>query len=265
MLETIIADLREKQRRRSVLIKSRIMIANRLQSIVAVNEGYSPELEDKTGMEIWKRAGQIVAHVVTGEDTHELSGIILAHHAGIKELEKIESGFKRDMEKLAKHLPVATWMEQPQQRGFGYLMLAQVIGECGDLANYANPAKLWKRMGCAPHSFDGETKMGATWKSGREGKLPAEEWVKYGYCPRRRSIAYLFGEGIVKQNKSIYRARYDEAKASGKANHPDWSDKRAHLHGMLLATKMLLRNLWCEWNHKPADQTFVTEKEHIPA
>jgi hypothetical protein len=156
------------------------------------------------------------------------------------------------------------------------LFLAIVVGECGDLANYANPAKLWRRMGCSPWVFNGKTLMGATWKSGKEGKLPASEWELFGYSPRRRSISYLIGEGILRQNGSQearkayeiggvsyparlarlcgpYRARYDYAKNACAENHPDYKPLRCHLHGMLLGTKLLIKNLWIEWNTHPQD------------
>ena len=39
-------------------------------------------------------------------------------------------------------LPVAAWVAAPEQRGFGLQSLAILIGECGDLAGYANPGNL---------------------------------------------------------------------------------------------------------------------------
>jgi hypothetical protein len=132
---------------------------------------------------------------------------------------------------------------------------------------YANPAKVWRRLGCAPYTFDGKTQMPSTWRGGRSGKLPASEWEACGYSPRRRSIAYLVGDLIVKANKlkqagaggvgvdaeelaarpGPYRVRYDEAKAAVAALHPDYPKQRCHYHGMLLATKRLLRELWRAW------------------
>ena len=158
------------------------------------------------------------------------------------------------------------------------MSLAIVAAEAGDLCNYANPGKLWKRLGCAPFTDEritGKTLMGSTWKSKREGSLDADQWQEFGYSPRRRSISYLFGENIIKNNQDgPYRKRYDEAKAKAVEDHPDWIKcskcegtgknkkrtncsnckgtgivmMRCHLHGMLLATKLLLKHLWVEWN-----------------
>ena len=113
--------------------------------------------------------------------------------------------------------------------------------------------------------------MGATWRSGKHGKLPASEWETFGYSPRRRSIAFLIGEGIVKQNTvgdggsgerpvvtdigraGPYRQRYDAAKVTFAAGHPDYSKLRVHRHAMLVATKLLLKNLWIEWTGAAMD------------
>src|SRR5207253_1386283 len=98
------------------------------------------------------------------------------------------------MKQLVVQLPVYAWLKQKEQRGLGVPNTAIIIGETGDLANYANPAKVWRRMACAPWEFDGKTKMGATWKGKKKGEaLPKEEWTAYGYSPRRRSIAWLIG------------------------------------------------------------------------
>jgi hypothetical protein len=121
--------------------------------------------------------------------------------------------------------------------------LGTIIGETGDLSLYANPAKVWKRLGLAP--FNG--KMPSTWRSGKEGKLSSEEWSAIGYSPRRRSVMYVIGESLVKQNDGDYRKRYDEAKAAIAAAHPDYSKGRCHNHGMLLCVKRLVRDLWKQW------------------
>jgi len=121
--------------------------------------------------------------------------------------------------------------------------------------------------------------MGATWRghsNGKRGeKLHASDWEEFGYSPRRRSIAFLIGEGIVIQNwigtngdveletddrcTGPYRTRYDETKARIQELHPDYSKMRCHRHGMLLATKLLLKNLWIEWNQQDGDSRRETE------
>lgn len=151
------------------------------------------------------------------------------------------------------------WVEMPEQRGFGIESLATIIGETGDLGNYPNPGNLWARMGCAPFQSNGKAFMGATWKAGKEGKLSGEEWTQFGYSPRRRSVAYVIGENLVKQNATgPYRARYNGAKAAAAESHTDWKPLRCHRHAMLLATKLLLKNL-CRERHGCGDISDVTE------
>jgi hypothetical protein len=257
-------ELQRLQRRRAIALKSRNMIANRLQAIVAGTMGYHSGMKEGDRLRVFKEAGALIKKIAAYEVESDLAGIVIPHMSGIDALEANKAALEKEMVKLAKQLPAAEWVGRPEQRGFGLLFLAIVIGETGDLNNYPNPAKVWRRLGCAPHTFDGKTMMGATWRSGKQGKLPAIEWETFGYSPRRRSIAFLIGEGIVKQNAmrngtgddenetepahaGPYRARYDEAKAACHAKHPDYSPMRCHRHGMLLATKRLLLNLWIEW------------------
>jgi hypothetical protein len=198
--------------------------------------------------------------------------LILATLPSIAAFDDMVSRYEKQMIKLAKQLPAAAWVEQTEQRGFGMLQLAIVVGECGDLNNYEAPGKLWRRMGCAPFESKGKMKMPSTWR--KEKGLSAEEWEECGYSPRRRSIAYLIGESLVKQNQTgPYRKRYDAKKKEAGEKHPEWivckpckgsgkskSGKNCgnckgtgdvwmhcHLHGMLLASKLLLKNLWIEW------------------
>lgn len=262
------ADLRSLQRERSIILKSRNMQANRLQAIVAGTLGYSTGMTETERTKKFQEATSVIKRIADDEIEHPLAAVVKTTLIGIDAFNDIKTTLEKKMVDCVKQLPLKAWVEQPEQRGFGLLFLAIVIGETGDLSNYANPAKVWRRLGCAPHTFDGKTLMGATWKSGKHGKLPSAEWEAFGYSPRRRSIAFLIGEGIVKQNfvrgegdencdetvrplAGPYRARYDATKALAATNHPDWPKLRCHRHGMLLATKLLLKNLWIEWHRNP--------------
>lgn len=268
LLPSTVADLQALQRQRSVILKSRNMQANRLQAIVAGTLGYSSSMAEKDRKKKFGEATELIKAVANGTTDHPMKAVILTTLTGIDAFNEMKVALEKSMIALAQKLPIAAWVERPEQRGFGLLFLAIVIGETGDLNNYANPAKVWRRMGCAPWSFDGETRMGSSW---RGKKLPASEWEAFGYSPRRRSIAFLIGEGIVKQNTlkkgpgederkcdddantvtpGPYRLRYDEAKSRAKEVHPDWTPQHCHRHGMLLATKLLLKNLWIEWRRE---------------
>jgi len=272
--------LQNLQKQRVWYLKSRNMIQNRLRATVAGANGYCSGMEESERRKSFKEADQIIKDVVEGRKHCPQEEMIkLTWHGAVIPFDAKVDDMEKAMVKLAKQLPVAKWVEQPNQKGFGLLFLAIVIGETGDLCNYENPGKVWRRMGAAPFTNgEGVTLMGATWRGGKEGKLHKEEWEEYGYCPRRRSITYLIGEGIVKANGvGPYRTRYDDAKGNalkrkdwttcskcngkgknktGKGSCPNCKGTgkvkmRCHLHAMLLASKLLLKNLWLEWNDHP--------------
>lgn len=284
-LDQVCQELQEQQRQRSILIKSRNMQMNRLQAIVAGQIGYSSSMKEEERRKRFAEGGDLIKEIMEEVDNGRkhpfiLSGIVSQTMIGIRAFEELRDGIEKQMLKLAKELPVFEWIQHPRRRGFGAMFLCVVIGETGNLENYTNPGKVWRRLACAPWTFgldkDGEplTLMGATWRSKRYGELPKEQWELYGYSPRRRSISYLIGEGIVKQNgDGPYRATYERKKAQALAD-PEKSRcvtckgagknsrgakctpckgtgktaLRAHRHGMLCATKELLRDIWAKWN-----------------
>ena len=264
----ICVDLQNLQRQRAAYLKSRIMVGNRLRAIVAGTIGYHSGMKPKERAKVQKAADELIKRIRSGEE-HELSSLVNTHYIAVDAFDQMAKGFEKAMLILARQLPVAEWVGRPEQRGFGLPLLAVIIGETGDLSNYANPAKLWRRLGCAPFTKDGKTMMGSTWRCGKEGKLNAADWTEFGYSPRRRSVAYLIGGCLLKakQNGTVgvddvtvetearvvgpYRLRYEESKATIAEKHPDYIKNRCHFHGMLLMTKLLLKNLLLEWQGHP--------------
>ena len=259
------------QRARYTAIRMRIRVDNGIGSYIASQLGDGADKSEADRQRIRKVADELVGCVWKAKPLkHPEHEAVIAANLGMIEAAGIASNafqgqidrIAKAMESLAKQLPIAKWLDLPEQKGIGLLSVAAIIGECGtdhgQLPDYRNPSCVWKRMGCAPY----QGKMASTWRSGKEGKASAEDWVAMGYCPRRRSVMYVIGEGIVKQNGVInpkavkndgaepivgpYRKRYDEAKAKFHEVHPDYSDGRCHSHGMLLASKLLLKNLWIE-------------------
>lgn len=302
-------ELQDLQRNRATLMKSRIMIENRLTAVIATMMGYSAKLEEDDRERIYKAAKDMIAPFLFVEeemkkeeekakkngrdvvpidesklpDDLRYASIIRSVGMSIATLRYEQ---KRTVEpamvKLVRQLPVYAWSQRPEQKGFGELSLAIIIGETGDLSQYTNPAKVWRRMSCAPFSSKGVTAMGSTWR--RKGGLTAEQWTEFGYSPRRRSIMHIIEDVLVKANKSVYRQRYDDVKARSMEGRLDWSacpgtmrtkktgeevktpcrgakcgkckgtgkvPGRCHNHAMLLTGKLLLKNLWLEWNNHP--------------
>ena len=237
------------------------MVANRLQATIAGTLGYQSSMSEPERRKVFKKASALITEVVKGKKEPEYTDLILTTMDAVRGFDGMKNQLEKEMLELAEDLSVAEWIDEEPQRGFGLQMLSIVIGETGDLSNYENPAKVWKRLGCAPYTKDGVTLMGSTWRRRNakrgEVRLEKEDWEKFGYSPRRRSIAYLIGENMVKQNgqkkdgnwtfKGPYRLRYEEGKLVFAERHPDYTKLRIHNHGMLVSAKLLLKNLWLEW------------------
>lgn len=285
-LSAVCMELQKLQRRRAAFIKSRIVAENNCLHTVATLRGYYAGLPPEERERHFKEATELVKVVREEWDYAGNTWVKGAKHAadpaaafivaaghGVRALEVAQANIeKKEMLPLAKKLPLADWIKQDEQAGVSLLYLAVIVGETDDFREYANPGKLWRRLGCAPWTYNGKTLMGSTWKSGLEGKLPASEWEAFGYSPRRRSISFLIGQNLKMQNHGVYRARYDTKKEDYARKHPDkvrcvcaGSGKkpngkscpeclgkgrrmmRADRHGMLLATKLFLKNAWKEW------------------
>lgn len=283
-VDEICHELRVLQRSRAVTMRFRQMQANRIQAVVAGTIGYSNTMDESARKEKFKEASSVIEQIMM-DDAHpnNLAEVVRVTYVGIQAFNELMKGLEREMVQMASALPVAKWVAEQDQRGFGLLSLATVVGECGNLNNYMGPMKLWRRFGLMPWTFpryepqdneepgtpmprhpDAKVLMGSTWRVGRQGKLPAEEWSKFGYSPRRRSISYLIGVALLKTNmlkkgESVvwvgpYRKRYDQAREEFLANHAGdemYTPLRAHRHGMAAMTKQLLKVLWCKWNNRP--------------
>lgn len=246
--------LSELQRIRVAVLKSRQAIDNRLRATVATVMGYHAGLDPEARKAAHAKAQELIDAI--GDDCNcaddsrrvasRVSGIVKNTGIARAGFQTFLSALELEMTKLAKSLPVAEWVKSV--RGFGLLNLAIIVGECGDLSGYANPAKVWRRMGCAP--FNG--KMGSTWK--RKGGLSAEQWTEYGYCQRRRAIAFCLADCLIKSNDGDYRKRYDDVKAAKLVLEDEaWPKLRCHLHASLLTAKRAMRDLWRAW-HKQSTE-----------
>jgi hypothetical protein len=175
---------------------------------------------------------------------------VLAVH--LKSLQDAQKPYDKAIEKLAKQLPVYPWAEAV--RGCGPLMLGLIIGETGDLANYANPAKIWKRMGLAVMP-DGK----------RQRRVTGEEAIEHGYNAQRRSLMFNLGDCFIKVGgDGPYRALYDQRKALELERLPADAKGRqgwAHARASRYVQKRFLVHLWEAWRQLSA----VTQDRDAPA
>lgn len=239
LLPDLIATLREVTRRRQDAVLAEGNLTRQMKRIVS---------------RILGKPKVTTAEVNEFEGSGALQPLITAREAPREWRHKEE----KLMTHLVEQLPVYAAFWEPIH-GLGPLGLALIIGEAGDLSNYANPAKLWRRFGL--HVING--KACATWRS--SGGFTAKDWEAAGYSPRRRSMMFTITDSLLKK-QNAYKALCDERKTVEKA--------KAEAEGLIVApaadipkgehtkyrslghikaraeryvAKRLLRDLWRAW------------------
>lgn len=266
-----IAAIRALHRARNYAMAQRKRADQSLGAFLRTELGWSKTLPEAERDRISERA---VALIALGEaeakgkaaDVEEpvyvkWRHIIAASIAGRAPFDIIENSATKEMERLAKFLPVWPWVERT--RGFSARGLAVIVGEAGDLSAYPKKGHLWKRLGLAPK--DG--KAYSTWR--KTGGMSKDDWVDAGYSPRRRSRMFVIGDVLVKVGdhyRDVYLKRKDyergKAKANGLTVCPSakipkgradefMSDGYVHKRAQRYMEKMLLRDLWSEWRAAP--------------
>lgn len=182
-----------------------------------------------------KKAAEVLYRSALGKGGHDLADVALGAITPLVEGRAVIEAARKAIEKrlaiLAKQLPVAPWVDD--MRGFGIGSLAAIVGEAGDLSNYSNPAKLWKRMGVAVMG-DGK----------RQRKIGGADALDHGYSPSRRAVMWNIGDSLIKA-KSPLKAVYDARKLM----EAERVDTKAHAHNRAkrYIEKRLLRDLWAAW------------------
>lgn len=142
------------------------------------------------------KADAMYTQYMTGEAAAEVEIFLDPLNAARAPVKAARLEAEKTLTRLAKSLPVWPWCEDV--RGVGPLALALIVGEAGDLLNYANPGKLWKRLGLArvQHgSGDWQTQGHPL------GKTSAADWVAHGYSPARRSVMWNVGASLIRAQK----------------------------------------------------------------
>lgn len=226
--------IRAWHRQRCFAMEQRKRIDLALGSFLRMMLGWSPNLPEKERKSIADQAADIVA---SGEG--EWAQVVAASALARKPFEDIEKRAVKEMEKLAKTLPV--WSQFGEEiRGFGSVSLAVILAEAGDLSGYSTHSKLWKRMGLAV--MDGVRQGGLTKGAGKEA------WIEHGYNPQRRSRMWNIGDALIKGNREgKYRTAYLERKAYELARDPEMRPMQAHRRAQRYMEKRLLRDLWKAW------------------
>lgn len=173
----------------------------------------------------------------------------------------VSPGINNRMEQIAKQFPVWEWAKNI--KGFGPLGLAVIIAETGDLSNYANPGKVWKRLGLAPYNG----KSGMAWRV--SGGLTKDEWIDFKYKPARRSEMFQRVEPLLKHQLAKVKTGEREPGPYGRVyldrkkyeldRDPEMSKGRAHDRATRYMEKRLLKHLWQAWRGLPVSD------DHVPS
>lgn len=191
---------------------------------------------------------QIKAIQRRGKDADVPEELIAATVAPLEEaldtLKPFRAEVEREMAKIAKTLGMNEFVDSVP--GFGYFGLALIVSETGDLLNYANPGKVWKRLGLAV--FDGKSQR----------RVAGAGAIEQGYSPMRRSLMFTIGDSLIKK-QNVYRELYLERKMYERERDPEMSDMHSHRRAQRYMEKRLLKNVWQVWRNVEADAS-----EHLP-
>lgn len=242
--------------------QAELRLGNQLKAIMrSRKEANAEELDDQVSLEDHTAAvvesGDVADQQSLANQTHDvgdLSTVLLI--ADFKEftvpfhLGKLRC--EKTIRETVKDWPIAAWIEHSDRRGLGPIALGLILGETGDLSQYANPAKVWKRMGLAV--FDGKPQRRVAGTT----KAKKDEAIGQGFSPRRRALMHVIGDCLVKGNQDgPYRTLYVERKANELERLPGDEKGRlmhAHKRALRYMEKRLLKDLWLAWRQMAASK-----------
>lgn len=253
----IVDEIRRHHRRRRFAMKIQQKLDRALESFVRVNTtDWSPDMEE-ADREVINKEIKALIKTIRGGEPHDLADVIATSDQARAPADAMRDTSEKQMAGLAQRLPVYPWIES--MRGAGALGLATIVAEAGDLSNYPNPAKLWKRLGFAP--FEGLA--GSSWKRAtwRPRALTSEEWIENPFSGERYALMHQIvvwlvntqwigkaktasGEG---EPNGPYGEIYAERRKHTLVTHPDWSDGHRRMDGLRIAMKAFLKDLHLEW------------------
>lgn len=252
-IKDTIEKIQQLQKKRNAIIKMMNAQNSRTVSFITSQLGYHSFLEEADRDKLWSKAEKIHSIIVNQKEIpddlqdiiNDVFPIVIANHNGMEGLIKQRKVYEKEMETLVKTLTIHDYWTM--EKGCGTLGLAILIGEIGNLSDYANPAKVWKRMGVAV--MDGIRQGGLTKNSSNEA------WILHGYNKKRRSSLWTIGDCLIKTNgkdgryRKIYNERkiYEAEKIEKAKDKPKFPNMAAHRRAQRYMEKRLLRDLWNEW------------------
>jgi len=246
-LDVLIAVIREHHRAHRDLVKANTSLTNNIK-------GQCRRFIGGEDFATRKCEGLVLYTCITGGDAiHPLAEVaFITLEPFLRARAALEPDLKAErkvLEKLAKWLPVWPWVESIN--GMGALGLAQIVGEAGGLSNYANSAKLWKRLGVGmvpvgDGTFERQRSVSGRDPDKKKAAAKAERAKLHAYSPQRRAIIWNIGDALIKKQNE-YREVYLTRKEYEAEAHPDLTPMHRHRRAQRYMEKRLLLNLWAEW------------------
>jgi len=180
--------IREMWRQRNALHKAEKSLTLQMMAICRHASDPGKEFDEATRFKVSKKDGTaLFKSCDDGNTNHPLYPIIYVHLSPFFRARELIATSRADIEskmnKIAKKLPTSAWATSI--KGIAIGSVAAIIGEAGDLSNYDTISRLWKRMGLAV--------IGSV----RQGKVAGEAALDHGYSPRRRSVMWNIGSGLI--------------------------------------------------------------------
>ena len=277
-LSAIVEAIRAHHRARRFAMGIQQVLDNKLAAYIRINEtDWHPTDDESERAKANKKAAEIIKAAREGQGDLAVINIVEVTDQARAPADAERKKHEDSMEALAELLPVAAWVESVP--GMGMLGLATIIAETGDLKMYSNVAKVWKRLGYAPY----KGKAGSTWKRPKwrnADALSAEEWTENPFSGRRYALIHTISvwlknkqwigaakteDGVGKPN-GPYGEVYAKRRARTAITHPDWSKQHAHMDGLRIMMKEVLKDLYLLWNGKQKYLDLVanpgTESKH---
>jgi hypothetical protein len=262
MTANAIEQIRSLHRRRRFAMKIQQKLDRALESFIRVNgTEWQPDLDEKAREAINKEVKAIIKRIRAGEPS-DWTDVVATSDEARKPADEMRDQAEKQMEKLAESLPIFEWVAGI--RGAGALGLATIVAEAGDLSNYPNPAKLWNRLGFAP--YDGLA--GSSWKreKWRPRALTKDEWIEHPFSGQRYALmhqivvwlvnAQWIGAGKSEDGEGKPNGPYGQVYYNRRQHtlvtHPDWTKQHRRMDALRVTMKEFLKQLWREWNGKPA-------------
>jgi hypothetical protein len=229
---------------------------------------WSPEMSEAERKKCNDEVTRIIKLAREGQGDPDIVVEVAMSDAATELPRNAKNAREKEMEALARQLPVYPWIESV--RGLGAKGLAIIVAESGlktadpnlppENGNFPSAGHLRSRLYFAP--YDGHA--GSTWKrmTWRPRTLTKEEWTDHPFDGRRYARIFTIADSLLRaQIKSKaksgtrhgeplgpYGAVYVRRREHDDAVHHDWTDGHAKSDALRIMMATVINDLWKQWN-----------------